>query len=71
MLRIPTLALSLLGTAVALAAAVATWPSSPHASVSRLLLAVVVVVALATGSPLSSSSRWRRAGPLQPRARDD
>lgn len=62
MLRIPTLALSLLGTAVALAAAVATWPSSPHASVSRLLLAVAVVVALATGGAVAAA----RAGRLKP-----
>jgi len=62
MKRIPTLALTLLGTALALAAAVATWPSSPYSSVSGLLLADAVVVALATGVAVAAA----RAGRLHP-----
>ena len=64
MKRIPTLALTLLGTALALAAAVTAWPSSPYASVSRLLLADVVVVALAAGGAVVAARR----GPLNPPA---
>ncbi len=60
--RLPTLVMTLLGAAVALAAAVVAWPSSPYASVSRMVLADAVVVALATGGAVAAA----RAGRLKP-----
>jgi hypothetical protein len=47
MKRISTLAVSLLAAGVVVAAAATNWPSSPYASVSRIVLADVVVIALA------------------------
>ncbi len=62
MKRIPTLIMTLLGAAVALAAAGATWPSSPYASVSRIILVDVVVIALA----IVAAALAARAGRLKP-----
>jgi hypothetical protein len=60
--RLPVLVMTLLGAAVALAAAVAAWPSSPYDSVSRILLADAVFVSLATAGAVSAA----RAGRLKP-----
>lgn len=62
MKRTSTLAMTLLGAAVALAAAVAVWPSSPYASVSGIVLVDVVVVALAMAVVVGAA----RAGRLNP-----
>jgi hypothetical protein len=61
MKRIPTLVMTLLGAFVALAAAVAYWAGSPFASVSRLVLADVVVVALAIVAVVvaARTGRWK------------
>jgi len=57
-----TLAMTLLGSTVALAAAVASWPSSPYSSVSRIVVAEVVVLALAIAAVVGAG----RAGQLDP-----
>jgi len=62
MKRISTLVMTLLGAAVALIAAVAVWPSSPYAAVSRMVLVDVVLVALAVVSVVLAV----RAGRLRP-----
>lgn len=61
MKRIPTLVMTLLGAAVALAAALAYWPSSPFASVSGMVVADVVVVALAIVAAVvaARSGQWQ------------
>ncbi len=61
MKRIPTLVMTLLGAAVALVAAVAYWPSSPYASVSGIVVADVVVVALAIVAAVvaARSGQWQ------------
>jgi hypothetical protein len=62
MKRISTLVMTLLGAAVALAAAAAVWPSSPYASVSGIVIADVVIVALGIAALIAAA----RAGRLKP-----
>jgi hypothetical protein len=57
-----TLAMTLLGSAVALAAAIVAWPSSPYSSVSGIVVAEVVVLALAVAAVVGAG----RAGHLDP-----
>jgi hypothetical protein len=63
MKRISTLVMTLLGAAVALAAAVASWPSSPYASVSTMVLADVVLVALAILATVTAARAGRLEAP--------
>jgi hypothetical protein len=62
MKRVSTLVMTLLGAAVAVAAAVASWPSSPYPSVSTGLLSEVVIIALAIAAVVIAV----RAGRLKP-----
>ncbi len=62
MKRTSTLVVTLLGAVLALVAAVADWPSSPYAAVSRIVLVDVVIVALAVVAVVLAV----RAGRLTP-----
>lgn len=63
MKKTSTLATTLLGAAVALAAAVATWPSSPYSSVSSIILVNVVFVVLAIIAVVVSARADRLKAP--------
>ncbi|UCC73431.1 MAG: DUF2867 domain-containing protein [Gemmatimonadota bacterium] len=62
MKRLPTLVMTLLGAAVTLVAAVASWPTTPYAPVAAVLLADVVVVVLAIVAVVLAG----RAGRMEP-----